>query len=269
MDRTVTELAQTFSLEGRTAVITGAASGLGREIACVLALAGANTVLADVNRTGLTETAEMVRASGHAAHTQETDVSVSSELDALGDAAIAAFSRIDIWVNVAGTVILSPILDTDPKAAERLLAVNALGVQHGCAAAGRLMKERGGGAIVNISSAGGVLPVPGMSTYCMSKAAVNQLTRVCALEFGPFNIRVNAVAPGWIETPMGSAVFRDAKGEIDPEARERYLAEQRAQSPIGITGTPADIAYAVLYLVSDASRFVTGQVLTVNGGVSM
>jgi len=103
----------------------------------------------------------------------------------------------------------------------------------------------------------------------MSKAGVNQFTRVCAAEFGPLGIRVNAIAPRWIETPMGSDVFRNPDGEIDAERREAYLAEQRALSPIGITGTPMDIAQAVLYLASDASRFVTGQVLTVNGGVSM
>ena len=261
-------LSSAFSLNGRSAVVTGAASGLGREIALCLARAGARVLASDIDSPGLETTCAEIREGGGEAWTQICNVADKAQVDAMADAALACLGSVGIWVNVAGRVLLAPVLETDAEAARQVLAVNALGVQFGCAAAGRVMQGHGGGVIVNISSGGGTLPVPGMATYCMSKAAVNQLTRVCAIELGPLGIRVNAVAPGWIETPMSSAVFRTPQGEIDPIAREAYVAQQRAASPLGILGSPMDVAFAVLYLVSDASRFVTGQVLTVNGGAS-
>jgi 3-oxoacyl-[acyl-carrier protein] reductase len=264
-----TELSKAFSLEGRVAVITGAASGLGREIARVFSQAGAKIVLADINLDGLEGTAAIVREAGGTAIVCRVDAAVPADVDELADAAVKAFGRIDSWVNAAGIAFLAPVDGTDPAAAARLLSINALGVQWGITAASRAMKQSHGGTIVNISSAGGIQPVPQMSVYCMSKAAVNQLTKISALELGSSGIRVNAVAPGWIDTPMGSQIYRDDQGEIIPEMREKVLKEQAAQSLIGILGTPNDIALAALYLASDASRFVTGQVLTVNGGVSM
>ena len=129
------------------------------------------------------------------------------------------------------------------------------------------MRERGGGTIVNISSTAGDSPVPTLSVYGMTKAAVNQLTRVCALEYGPFNVRVNAVVPGWIDTPINTSMYRNASGEVDMKMREKVLEQMKAMSPLGLTGQPIDIALALLYLVSDASRFVTGQLLRVSGGV--
>ena len=226
-----------FSLTGRCAVVTGAASGLGRSIAQCLALAGARVMASDIDAPGLEMTCALVRDAGGEAWPQVCNIAEQAQLAALADAAMVRFSRLDIWVNVAGMVLLAPLLESTPETAAQLMAVNALGTQFGCAEAGRVMKERGG-TIINISSGGGTLPVPGMSTYCMSKAAVNQLTRVCALELGTYGIRVNAVAPGWIETPMSSAVFRNADGQIDPAAREAYIAQQIALSPLGIAGTP-------------------------------
>jgi 3-oxoacyl-[acyl-carrier protein] reductase len=131
------------------------------------------------------------------------------------------------------------------------------------------MRPGGGGSIINFSSSGADSPVQGLSLYSMTKSAVNMLTRTVAKEFGAYGIRANAVAPGWVETPMGTHGFRDAAGTIDPVKREEGLRLRAGASPLGIVGTPRDIALAVLYLASDASRFVTGQVLRPNGGVSM
>jgi len=103
----------------------------------------------------------------------------------------------------------------------------------------------------------------------MTKSAVNTLTRACAKEFGPFGVRVNAIAPGWIDTPLANFRFRDASGAIDPQLREQGLRDRAKASPLGLTGEPRDVALAMLYLASDASRFVTGQVLRPNGGASM
>ena len=263
-------LAQAISLEHRVAVITGAASGFGAEAARLFARAGARVVLADINEAGAMATADEVRAAGGEASVMHTDMANRDAVDALAEAAVKEFGGLDVWLNIAGVSVWKPIFETSPADAERILAVNTMGVYWGCAAAGRAMQAHGrGGAIVNISSAGGASPVAGLASYCMSKAAVNMLTKVCALEFGPFGVRVNAVAPGWIDTPMAATMYKNAAGEVDPAIREAVLKEQAAASPLNILGEPSDIALALLYLASDASRFVSGQVLTVNGGVSM
>ena len=111
--------------------------------------------------------------------------------------------------------------------------------------------------------------MPGIAIYGMTKAAVNSLTWTSAMEFGPYGVRVNAVAPGWIETPMSAELYRDSSGRIDPVLREKVRREMAIKSPLGLLGRPSDIAFALLYLASDASRFVTGQILPVNGGESM
>ncbi|MGE3691560.1 MAG: SDR family NAD(P)-dependent oxidoreductase [Novosphingobium sp.] len=264
------DLAKTISLEGRVAVITGAASGFGAEASRLFARAGARVVLADLNEAGAAATAAQVREAGGEASVMRTDTANRDEVDALAEAAVKEFGSVDIWLNIAGVSVWKPIFETSAEDAERTLAVNTMGVYWGCAAAARVMQAQGkGGAIVNISSAGGTSPVAGLASYCMSKAAVNMLTKVCALEFGVFGVRVNAVAPGWIETAMARKPFVDASGATDEAGLEAMRAAQAAASPLGINGSTQDIALALLYLASDASRFVSGQVLTVNGGVSM
>lgn len=263
------ELDRDFSLEGRTAVVTGAASGIGRETARTLAQAGARVVLADLDAQGLAETAALVAGVGGKALVRPTDVADRAAVEALADAALGEFGRLDVWVNAAGILKNTPILEVAEGDLDRLLAVNQKGVFFGCAAGGRVMRERGGGSIINVSSAGADTTPPGVSVYAMTKAAVNSLTRSAAKEFGPFQVRVNAVAPGWIDTPMVTYRFRNAAGEIDAAAREAVVNSCAQASPMGRTGTPRDIALAILYLASDASRFVTGQVLRPNGGAAM
>ncbi|CAN7403490.1 SDR family NAD(P)-dependent oxidoreductase [Phenylobacterium sp. LjRoot219] len=260
------ELSRDFSLEGRIAVVTGAASGIGRETARVLAQAGARVVVADLDAQGLAETVALV--VGGQAQARVTDMADRAAVDALADAVVAEFGRLDVWINAAGILKNTPILEVAEPDLDRLLAVNLKGVFFGCAAAGRVMRERGG-SIINVSSAGADTTPPGVSVYAMTKAAVNSLTRSAAKEFGPFQVRVNAVAPGWIDTPMVTYRFRTAAGEIDAAAREAVVRQCAQASPMGRTGTPRDIALAMLYLASDASRFVTGQVLRPNGGAVM
>jgi 3-oxoacyl-[acyl-carrier protein] reductase len=176
---------------------------------------------------------------------------------------------VDIWVNSAGINYGSTILETDAPQAERLFSINMLGTLWSCMAAGRIMKASGKGSIINISSAGGLKPLPNLSAYGMSKAAVNSLTWSAATEFGPYGIRVNAIAPGYIETPIMYYLYSDENGQIDPKRREEVLGEFSKFSPLGLMGQPSDVAYALLYLGSKASRFVTGQIFRVNGGESM
>lgn len=262
-------LSAEFSLAGRVAVITGAASGIGRETARVLAEAGAQTVISDVNEAGLKATAEHVAGTGMSADIRPADVGRRADVDALADHAAGTWGRVDIWVNVAGIMVNSPILEATEDDLDRLLAINLKGVYWGCAAAGRVMKPAGAGSIINMSSSGGETAVPGLSAYSMAKAGVNMLTRTVAKEFGPLGIRANAIAPGWVDTPMGGHRFVDASGAVDQQLRDEGLRQRAAASPLGMTGAPRDIGLAVLYLASDASRFMTGQILRPNGGVSM
>ncbi|MDE2403321.1 MAG: SDR family oxidoreductase [Sphingomonadales bacterium] len=268
------QLEAEFDLAGRVAVITGAASGIGRETARTLAEAGAAVVIADIDAAGLAETASLVEQAGGRVATRACNVASRAEVEALADAAMSLHGRVDCWVNVAGILVRQMILDVREEDLDRVVAVNLKGVYWGIAAAGRVMKDAGpgrkpGGSIINLSSSGGESAIPMLSVYSLTKAAVNALTRTAARELGPFGIRVNAIAPGWVDTPLGNGAFHDGRGQIDPEKQRVGLAQREATSPLGITGVPRDIALAALYLAADASRFMTGQIMRPNGGVSM
>jgi 3-oxoacyl-[acyl-carrier protein] reductase len=222
-----------------------------------------------MDEEGLAATADLTRKAEARALCRRVDVSRREEMETLADWTGSETGRLDIWVNCAGVSYLHSILETDPEQAERVIAVNMMGAYWGCVAAARVMRSNGGGSIVNVSSAGGGKPVPGLGIYGMSKAAVNSLTWTSAAEFGPYGVRVNAVAPGWIDTPLGTQLYRDPTGRIDPVLRDRVREEMKTRSPLGILGRPSDVAFALLYLASEASRFVTGQILLVNGGESM
>lgn len=262
------EVAAAFSLEDKVAVVTGAGSGIGREIARVLALVGAGVIATDIRPEAVEVTCEAIRSAGGQAVSKSLDVASRESTEALADAVVTDHGQLDIWVNCAGISPLHSILETDPDVAERTVAVNMLGTYWGCMAAGRVMGTRGG-SIINISSAGGAKPVPNLAIYGMTKAAVNSLTWTAAAEFGSMGIRVNAIAPGWIETPAMDVLFRDEAGNIDPNRRDAMHAQMMASSPLGRLGSVTDIAYALVYLASDAGSFITGQVLRVNGGESM
>jgi len=261
------ELAAAFSLKGRTAVVTGAAGGIGRQAALTFTQAGADVVIADVGTDGLEQTAAMVEEIGGRAVVVPTDVSDRAAVNALAVAAVKARGRLDVWANVAGIIRNSLIVDASPEDVEAVTRVNLWGTYWGIAAAGRAMKN--GGSIINVSSAGGEMPAPTLSIYAMTKAGVNHLTRCAATELGPSRIRVNAIAPGFTDTPMVQRNWTRPDGSVDEEARDALLKVRAAQSPLDVTGTPEDQTWAMLYLASDASRFVTGQVIRPNGGVVM
>jgi 3-oxoacyl-[acyl-carrier protein] reductase len=263
------DLIDTFSLSGRVAVVTGAASGIGRETARVLAAAGASVVASDIQDVGLRDTAALAAGAAARFLTVHTDVSKRIQVDALAAQTLGVFGRIDVWVNCAGVMIRTALLEADEASVDRGIAINLKGVYWGCIAAGRAMQPRGGGSIVNISSGGGESAVPGLSIYCLTKAAVNMVTMSAAKELGPFGIRVNAIAPGWIDTEMVTHAFRDRTGQIDSRKRDEVIQVRRQASPLGLTGEPRDVALTVLYLASDACRFMTGQILRPNGGVAM
>jgi len=257
-----------FSLEGRGAVVIGAATGIGRETAVTFARAGARVTVADINRDQLDATVEAVRPWCAAVDAVVLDVRDREAVQALADRAAEAGS-VDAWANVAGVISASHVADTTPEALARILDVNLKGTYWGCAAAARIMSAQGSGSIINVSSAGADTAPPGLSVYSMSKAAVNMLTRTLATEIGPSGVRVNAVAPGFVDTPMVSYRYVSADGQVDEALREEIFASRAAVTVINRIGQPIDIALAMLYLASDASSFVTGQILRPNGGMVM
>ena len=263
------ELIAAFSLAGKVAVVTGAARGIGAQAAVTFAQAGADVVLADVLADALEDTAARVRALGRTATVVPTDVSRKASVDALAARAVAERGRLDVWANVAGVLRYSPITETTEDDFRTVTGVNLDGVYWGVAAAMRAMKEHGGGAIVNIASAGGDMPAPMISVYALTKAAVMMITRSAAIEGGEHGIRVNAVAPGFIDTPMVAGYYTRDDGSFDADAKRDVFAQRASQSPLRRTGEPEDITWAMLYLAADASRFMTGQVLRPNGGVVM
>ena len=263
------ELAAAFSLDGRTAVVTGAGGGIGRQTAITFAQAGASVVVADRSEVGLSETAALVGAFAGTAVVVPTDVSDKAAVDDLARAAVRHGGRIDVWANVAGIIRNGLVIDLTEEDLDAVLGVNLKGVIWGCAAAGRVMKVARRGSIINVASAGGEMPAPTLAAYGTSKAGVIQLGRILATELGPFGIRCNTVAPGFIDTPMTQRAWVSADGSVDQAARSAVVDVRGAQSPLGAIGTPTDVSYAMLYLASDASKFMTGEVLRPNGGVHM
>jgi len=263
------DIERAFSLEGRVAVVTGAASGIGRQSAIILAQAGARIVLADVDEAGLAETQLQIAEFAGETAIRRTDVSNRDDVEGLAAFATDWVGRIDVWANVAGVISAAPVVDATEAELDRLISVNLKGTYWGCAAAARVMSAQGSGSIINISSAGADFPAPGLSVYAMTKAAVNMLTRTLAHEVGLHGVRVNVIAPGFIDTPMVAYRWRTPDGGIDEAKRAEILRLRAGGSVLGLTGEPGDIGFAMLYLASDASRFVTGQVLRPNGGVAM
>ncbi|MFF4270008.1 SDR family NAD(P)-dependent oxidoreductase [Streptomyces sp. NPDC001536] len=246
-----------YDLTGRTAFVTGAAGGIGRASAILLAEAGATVHCADRDPQGLHDTATLIKDAGGTAHTHHLDVTDRDQLHQ----AVASCERLDVMAAIAGIMHSSPVLETRDEDLDRVLSVNFKGVLYACQEAARLMLERRTrGSIITMASGAVDTGGPGLLCYGAAKAAVVQLTKTLATEVGRHGIRVNAVAPGWIRTPM-----TDRHGE----AQERTEALMARMSPLGRVGEPEDIAHAVLYLASDASSFTTGQILRPNGGVAM
>ncbi|MET7698451.1 SDR family NAD(P)-dependent oxidoreductase [Streptomyces sp. NPDC005485] len=246
-----------YDLTGRTAFVTGAASGIGRASAALLAEAGATVHCADRDAQGLHETATLIKDQGGIAHTHLLDVTDRARLAQ----AVASCERLDVMAAIAGIMHSSPVLETRDEDLDRVLGVNFKGVLHACQEAARLMiGTHTRGSIITMASSAIDTGGPGLLCYSAAKAAVVQLTKTLATEVGSHGIRVNAVAPGWIRTPM-----TDRHGE----AQDRTEAFMARLSPLGRVGEPNDIAHAVLHLASDASSFTTGQILRPNGGVAM
>ncbi len=259
-----------FDLSGKTAVLTGAGSGMGRSTAQLLSAAGAKLVLGDINEESLDETVRMVEDTGGTASSLRVDVARKTEVDALAQKAVDDFGRIDIMGNIAGIPHQSMVVDTTEEDLDRVLAVNLKGVFFGCQAAARVMQEQGSGSIVNISSS--IIYTSAGDTYSaygMAKAGVAMLTKTLAKEIGPYGVRVNTIAPGQILTNFSRRHFSDAEGNVIEDRLEAFKRDSASRGPLGLLGKPEYVAHTFLYLVSDAAEFVTGQIIGPNGGTSM
>ena len=263
------DISKAFDLTDRVAVVTGAASGIGRAAAILFAKAGASVVVADRSAAGLSGTVSEITKLGRDVVPIVLDVSNRGEVEALVNAAVEGLGRIDVMANVAGIMRNAMFVDVTEQELDEVIGVNQKGVFFGCQSAARAMARQGGGSIINIASAGMDMPAPNIAVYAMTKAAVAMMTRSLAIEMGASGVRVNTVAPGFTDTGMTRRHWVAEDGAQDLGAREAMWGQMSSLVPLGTIGQPDDIAMAMLYLASDASRFVTGQVLRPNGGVAM
>ena len=240
-------------LEGRVAIVTGAASGVGKATAALLRTRGARVVAVDIApAVGELDDDDIVAIEGDAALADTAARAV--------EAALGRWQRIDILVNNAGQIVWKPIVDTSEEEWDRVMAVNVRSAFLHSRAVLPVMVEQGSGAIVSTASISGLIGLPGQAAYCASKGALVQLTRQLAVEYGPLGIRVNAVAPGAIDTPFLRS-FVDAQ----PNPAEMEAAVT-AGHPLGRWATAEEVAAAIVFLASDAAAFVTGTIFPVDGG---
>jgi len=255
-------VSELFSITGKVAIVTGAASGIGRAIALDLAVIGASVVVADKERAGAEKVAGEIESAGGKTIAIGMDVTDRKAVEQMAQKTIERFGKIDILVNNAGIIARCSVMDIQEAELDRTLDVNLKGVVLCTQAAARHMIEQKGGKIVNVgsslSSRASVCNLSGGGAdYCASKAAVQALTRSMAMELAPYGINVNAVAPGVTNTSMHEGLWEGA------------VAYYQNSIPLGRLAEPQDIADVVAFLVTDAARYITGQTIHVNGGQIM
>ncbi|HEX76444.1 MAG TPA: SDR family oxidoreductase [Dehalococcoidia bacterium] len=246
-----------YRLDGKVALITGGSRGIGQAVALGFAEVGADVAIASRKLPDLEEVAKEISALGrhslaiaaHAGHKEELDDLVKKTID--------EFGRIDILVNNAGTnPVFGPLVDIEERAWDALMNLNLKGYYLLSQAVAKLMMKQGGGSIINMASAAGTKPFPGTGAYSVSKAGVIMLTQVLATELGKHNIRVNAIAPGVIKTKMSTHLWST------PEIAQKFIEH----TALGYIGQPEDIVGVAVLLASDASSYISGQTIAVDGG---
>ena len=243
-------------LNDKVALVTGAASGNGRAMAKGFAHEGARVAIVDRNGPGAREVADEIRSTGARALAFTGDVADPASVESVVQSLAQEWGRLDVLVNNAGVGTIFPFLDTDPAQWDHILDINLRGVLLYSYHGGRLMRSSGGGSIINITSQLAEIGIPERAVYCASKGGVKMFTKCLALDLARFKIRVNAIGPGVIRTPMSEPRLRI------PER----LAYYENRVPLGRVGEPEDLVGAAVYLASDESAYVTGISLYVDGG---
>ncbi len=251
----------TGELDGRVAIVTGAAMGIGRSCAERLAKHGARVVLGDIDATAGAEASAAIAGNGDAAAFVRADVTSLSDMEALAKTALDRFGRIDILVNNAAQAIGGVVDEIDEATWTRTINTNLTSVWRGMKVCVPQMRKQKSGSVINISSVQALTGFKGWAAYAASKGAINSLTQQTAVELAPFGIRVNAVAPGTIMTPLNEKICRE-----HPNPDELIESWNRAH-PLGRFGQPQEVAEVVLFLASDRSSFVTGDIIRVDGGL--
>jgi NAD(P)-dependent dehydrogenase (short-subunit alcohol dehydrogenase family) len=250
------------SLEGRVAIVTGGGMGIGEGIARELAAAGAAVVVSDVNDDAGEKTASELKEAGAMATYVHCDTSKENEVKALIEATVQEFGKLDLMVNNAGLGIFKSVTEATVEEFDRAIAVNLRGpflcMKHAAAP----MREAGGGSIVNIASVHSVQNVGGTAPYAASKGGVAALTRAAAIDLAPDNIRVNAICPGWTDTPLVQGIF-DATD--DPKTARKEIEDRQLLKRLG---TPKDIGQAAAFLAGDGSSYMTGSLVFVDNGMT-
>jgi NAD(P)-dependent dehydrogenase (short-subunit alcohol dehydrogenase family) len=246
-----------FHLSGRAALVTGAARGIGRAISLALANAGADVALGLRDANSIDALPTEIEALGRRALPLQMDLTKLDQITRAVDTAAAHFGRLDILVNNAGLANVSPAEETTEADFDAMLAINLKGAFFAAQAAARVMIGQKSGTIINLSSQAGFVALPGVSVYCVTKAALAHLTKCLAIEWGKHNITVNAVAPTFIATPGNEEFLADPARRAD--VIERIAALHRI-------GHPMDVAGAVVFLASPAASLITGHTLLIDGG---
>ena len=248
----------TLDFQGKISLVTGAGSGIGRASAMAFARSGAKVVAADISASEGGQTVQKIKAAGGEAFFIQTDVAKSSEVQSLIQKTVQQYGRLDFAHNNAGTEgMLAPTADCTEENWDKILATNLKGIWLCMKYEISQMLKQGGGAIVNTSSIAGLVGLKGYPAYTASKHGIVGLTKVAALEYAKKGIRINALCPGLINTPMS-----DRQTGGNPQVAAQFIAFE----PLGRMGTPDEVAQAALWLCSDASSFVTGHSLAVDGG---
>jgi NAD(P)-dependent dehydrogenase (short-subunit alcohol dehydrogenase family) len=245
-----------FSLRGKTAVVIGASRGLGLGMARALAEAGADLALVARTVSSLDELAKEIKALPRRCLILPRDVSKLSEIQSMASQVIEAFGKIDILINSQGAQVRKPVFEMTEQDWDGLMAVNLKSVFFSCQAVGKEMARLGKGKIINVASLTSVIGLPNISIYGAGKGGVAQLTKALAVEWAPYHINVNAVLPGYYKTALTEDLFKN-------EERAKWVL---SRIPLGRTGLPEDLAGTVVFLSSEASDYITGQIVPVDGG---